>query len=83
MLWAQWGVIICMLPVDKPLHLKSDGKKLSFTSKCADLIPYATNDDYIIAESQLYPFSFHNRATNEHKFAVYHLAIRFLSLLNI
>lgn len=73
-----------MLPVDKPLCILNQmEKKLSFTSKCADLIPYATNDDYIIAESQLYPFSFHNRATNEHKFAVYHLAIRFLSLLNI
>lgn len=41
---------------------------------------YAASDDYIIAELQLDPFSFHNRATNERKFAVYHMAKRFLSL---
>lgn len=54
-----------MLPVDKPVHLKS---------VLLDLIHYAASDDYIIAELQLDLFSFHN------KFAVYHLAIRFPSL---
>lgn len=73
-----------MLPVDKPLCILNQMEKnLSFTCKCTDLIHYAANDDFIIAELQLDPFSFHNQAKNECKFAVYHLAIRFLSFLNI